>query len=73
MSDMKLFFKVTGLSSLQLAVGNELMIEVYKTFISSLAAHVINTEGSHPMTTRVKKMPSEALAKVRYVGAWAIT
>ena len=73
MSDMKLFFKVTELSSLQLAVGNELMIEVYKIFISSLAAHVINTEASHPMTTRVNEMPSETLAKVRYVGAWAIT
>ena len=60
MSDMKLFFKVTELSSLQLAVGNELMIEVYKIFISSLAAHVINTEASHPMTTTVKEMPSEA-------------
>lgn len=73
MSDMKLFFKVTELSSLQLAVGNKLMIEVYKIFISSLAARVINTEASHPMTKRVKEMPSEALAKVRYVGAWAIT
>lgn len=48
------------------------MVEIYKTVVSTVVKLAKERETTDPVNFNVKEMPAEGLAKLRYVGAWAI-
>ena len=74
MQDLKLFFKTEtrDITKVQSAVGSLLMLEVYKEVVAAVVEKVKQREESSPVMFNVREMPEEGLAKLRYVGAWAV-
>lgn len=70
--DLEMFFSAKPLNSLQSTIGACMMMEVYKEVVQCVADKGQRATISEPATFDVKGMPSEGLAKVRHVGAWAI-
>ena len=48
------------------------MLSVYKEVISAIAEKVKKDEFESPVLINVREMPSEGLAKIRYIGAWSV-
>lgn len=72
MRDLELFFNTKPLNIHQSAVGAQLMIEVYKEVVKSIADIVQQTAIREPIHFDVRGMPGEGLAKIRHIGAWAV-
>ena len=60
------------MSVIQAAVGDKLMISVYKEVVEKVAERVKSVEMANPVTIKVREMPVEGRAKIRHVGAWAV-
>ena len=72
MRDLQLFFGTKPLNVHQSAVGAQLMIEVYKEVVKSVADIVQETAIREPIHFDVRGMPGEGLAKIRHIDAWAM-
>ena len=72
MQDLKLFFKMENISKVQSAVGSLLMLEVYKEVVAAVVEKVKQKDESSPVMFNVREMAAEGLAKLRYVGVWAV-
>ena len=72
MRNLQFFFGTSQVSRTQSAIGAELMMEVYKEVVAAAVQKVRREETLAPVPFNVREMSMEGLAKVRYVGAWAI-
>ena len=72
MRDLQFFFGTSQVSRRQSAIGAELMMEAYKEVLAAAVQKVRGEETLAPVPYNVREMSMEGLAKVRYVGAWAI-
>ena len=70
--DIQLFFNSQALSQVQTSIGAEMMVVVYKKVVETAANQIRVKEASGAVEFDVKAMEVEGLAKVRYVGAWAV-
>lgn len=70
--DLNMFFNTNQVTEVQSAIGALLMVEVYKKVVSAAMEKMKKEEATHPVHFDVKEMPIEGLAKLRYVGAWAV-
>lgn len=71
LTNLKLVFGAQTLTSVQSAIGAEITQNVYKAFVK-YAASFKHHDLPQAIPVDVRSMPSEGLAKVRHVGAWAI-
>ena len=72
MRDLQFFFGTSQVSRRQSAIGAELMMEAYKEVLAAAVQKARGEETLAPVPYNVREMSMEGLAKVRYVGAWAI-
>lgn len=72
MKILEMFFDTRPLTPVQSAIGAQLMEKVYDIIISTAVDKVKEEESAQPITFKVRDMPPEGLAKLRYVGAWAV-
>ena len=70
--DIQLFFNSQALSQVQTSIGAEMMVVVYEKVVETAANQIRVKEASGAVEFDVKAMEVEGLAKVRYVGAWAV-
>ena len=70
--DFQLFFNSQALAQVQTSIGAEMMVVVYKKVVETAANQIRVKEASGAVEFDVKAMEVEGLAKVRYVGAWAV-
>lgn len=71
LTNLKLVFGAQTLTSIQSAIGAEITQNVYKVFVK-YAASFKQRDLPQAIPVDVRNMPSEGLAKVRHVSAWAI-
>jgi cobalamin biosynthesis Mg chelatase CobN len=69
--NLQLMFGTESLTQGQSAIGAELTQKVYNAFVQA-AARFKQQHVPHMVPIDVRNMPSEGLAKIRHVGAWAI-
>ena len=70
-ADFCSFFNVKKLSEIQSTISSQLILEVYKEVVEHVSDRVRNKEMESEVLIDVREMPSEGLAKIRYIGAWA--
>ena len=71
-SDLKALFQASKLSNAHRCIGSSVCLQLYTKCVHDLAACVIARRESETIPFDVSAMPSEGLAKLRHVGAWAI-
>ncbi|CAB3996516.1 ATP-dependent DNA helicase PIF1 [Paramuricea clavata] len=69
--NLQLIFGTESLTQGQSAIGAELTQKVYNAFVQA-SARFKQQHVPHMVPIDVRNMPSEGLAKIRHVGAWAI-
>ncbi len=70
--DLKLLFKSEQPTKVQRLIGAQLMVEIFKIIVSTVVRLTNERDAADPVYLNVREMPAEGLAKLRYVGAWAI-